>query len=223
MHAERVHRIAMVPGAAGMLTIPELRVYWWDVESDAARTALLPARTIAVSPGASPGDALRPALTASPTAPQTEPRLWQGVSAALAFAWLTTLAVLLLVLRRIRRGGPESPAPAGGAPPDSATARRRVLDACRDSAPRAARDALLDWAGLAWPEASPRDLIALAAGVRDEVLAQAILSLDRSLWSAGDAGWDGQSLAASLPRELASPPASRPHAAAGGLPSLHPA
>ena len=223
MHAERVHRIAMVPGAAGTLTIPELRVAWWDVEADAARTVLLPARTIAVSPAPTPGDALRPALTASSTAPETEPRLWQGISAALAFAWLVTLVGLLFALRRIRRGGPESPTPADGAPPDSATARRRVLDACRDSAPRAARDALLDWAGLAWPEASPRDLIALAAGVRDEALAQAILSLDRSLWSAEDAGWDGQSLAASLPRELAIRPPSRPRAAAGGLPSLHPA
>ena len=223
MHAERVHRIAMVPGAAGTLTIPELRVAWWDVEADAARTVLLPARTIAVSPAASSGEAHRPPLTAPPTAPETEPRLWQGISAALALAWLATLVVLLFVLRRIRRAGPESFAPAGESPADIATARRRVLDACRDAAPRVARDALLDWAGLAWPESPPRDLVALAARVRDESLAQAILDLDRALWSAGGMSWGGQSLAASLPRELPSPPASRPHAVADGLPSLRPA
>ena len=223
MHGERVHHVAMVPGAAGTLTIPELRVAWWDVEADAARTVLLPARTITVSPAASSGEALRPPLTAPPTAPETEPRLWQGISAALAFAWLATLVVLLFALRRIPRSRPESPAPAGESLPDSATARHRVLDACRDAAPRAARDTLLDWAGLVWPVSPPRDLIALAARVRDEPLARAILDLDRALWSAGGMGWDGQALAASLPHELAILPASHPHSAAGGLPSLHPA
>ena len=222
MQGERVHRIAIVPGAAGTITIPEIRVAWWDVESDAARTALLPARTIAVSAAAPGGEGIRAALTAPPAAPETEPRLWHGISAALALAWLATLAVLLFVLRRVRPAGSESPAPAGESLRDTATARRRVLDACRDAAPRAARDALLDWAGLAWPESSPRDLIALAARVRDEALARAILDLDRSLWSAGDTGWDGQSLAASLPRELANVPASHRPAAGGGLPSLHP-
>lgn len=222
MRGEHVHRIAIVPGAAGTLAIPEVRVAWWDVESDAARTAFLPARTIAVSAGAPRAEGLRAALTVPPEAPETEPRLWHGISAALALGWLATLAVLLFVLRRSRRGASESPASAGESPADTATARRRVLDACRDAAPRAARDALLDWAGLAWPESSPRDLIALAARARDEALVRAILDLDRSLWSAGDTGWDGQSLAASLPRALASAPASRPPAAAGGLPSLHP-
>ena len=222
VHGERILRVAIVPGTAGTLTIPEIRATWWDVESDAARTALLPARTIAVSAAAARSEGLRAAPIPPRAAPETEPRLWHGISAALALAWLATLAVLLFVLRRSRPGRPESRAPAGESLRNTATARRLVLDACRDAAPRAARDALLDWAGLAWPESSPRDLIALASRVRDEALARAILNLDRSLWSAGDTGWDGQSLAANLPRELASAPASRSPVADGGLPSLHP-
>ena len=102
-------------------------------------------------------------------------------------------------------------------------ARRRVLDACRDASPRAARDALLFWAGLAWPESPPRDLIALAARTRGQPLAEAILVLDRALWSARDTGWNGRSLAAGLPRELGSPPSPPHRAGADRLPSLHPA
>ena len=226
VHGGRVQRIAMVPGAAGTLEIPELRVEWWDVEADAPRTALIPARTIPVAPApASTGQPSRPALAAPSAAPEASPRPWPAVSAALAFAWLVTLGVLLRVLgrRRLRDTRPPVPAPAEEPPRDTAAARRRVLDACRDASPRAARDALLFWAGLAWPESPPRDLIALAARTRGQPLAEAILVLDRALWSARDTGWNGRSLAAGLPRELGSPPSPPHRAGADRLPSLHPA
>ena len=225
VHGERVRRIAMVPGAAGTLAIPELRVEWWDVEADAPRTALIPARTIPVAPApTSTGQPPRPVLAApSPAAPPvTDPRLWQVISAAFALVWLVTLGVLLLVLRRRRSDHVRSSAPAREPPRDTAAARRRVLDACRGASPRAARDALLDWAGRAWPDSPPRDLVALAARVRDAPLAEAILALDRTLWSARNTGWTGEALAACLPRDLGPPPASRRAAVPGGLPSLHP-
>ena len=222
MHGERIQRIAIVPGGAGTLTIPELRVEWWDVEADAARTAAIPARTIRVAPAPAPASASRPPLADPPAVREASLRLWQAVSAALALVWLVTLGVLLRVLgRRRRRGDPRSPTLAEEPPRDAAAARRRVLDACRDASPRAARDALLDWAGLVWPEAPPRDLVALVARVDDAPLAEAVLALDRALWSARDTGWTGECLAARLPRALGPPPPRR--RAADRLPSLHPA
>ena len=224
VHGERVQRIAMVPGAAGTLEIPELRVEWWDVEANAPRTVLIPARTIPVVPAsASTGQPSRPVLAAPPAAPETSPRPWPAISAALAFAWLVTLGALLRVLGRRPPRDTRSPISAPAEEPlrGTAAARRCVLDACRDASPRAARDALLFWAGLAWPESPPRDLIALAARTRGQPLAEAILVLDRALWSARDIGWSGQSLASGLPRELCPPPSQR--AGADRLPSLHPA
>ena len=225
VYGVRVQRIAMVPGTAGTLEIPELRVEWWDVEADAPRTAVIPARTIPVAPApASAGQPSRPVLAAPPAAPETSPRPWPAVSAALAFAWLVTLGALLRVLGRRRRDTrPPISAPADEPPRDTAAARRRVLDACRDASPRAARDALLFWAVLTWPESPPRDLIALAARTRGQPLAEAILILDRALWSARDPGWSGRSLAAGLPRELGPPLARSQRAGADRLPSLHPA
>ena len=237
VHGARVQRIAMVPGAAGELRLPELRVLWWDVEADAPRTTRIPARTLAVAPAPATGEAPRPALAAVPEvsatvleAADSDRRLWQGLSAALAAAWLATLGALLHARGRLRRGGSASsgrPMPPG--PSRNTTAgRRHVLAACRTASPRAARDALLDWAEAVWSESPPRDLADLAARVRGgpfsgESFAEAILALDRALWSAEAAGWTGESLAAWLPRELEPPPARRHAAAPGGLPSLHPA
>ena len=238
VQGERVQRIAMVPGAAGELTLPELRVEWWDVEADAPRIARIPARTLAVAEAPAIGEPLRPALADVPEADAavletaaSDRRLWQGLSAALAVAWLATLVGLLRARGRLRRGGSapsRQPMPPG--PPRNTTAgRRRVLEACRAASPRAARDALLDWAETVWPESPPRDLADLAARVRGgsdagEPFVEAILALDRALWAAEAAGWTGESLAARLPREIGSPPARRRSATVpGGLPSLHPA
>ena len=231
----RIQRIAMVPGVAGTLKLPELRVEWWDVEADASRTALIPARTLSVAPAPATAEPARPVLDTVPGAASgsdTGRQLWQGLSATLAVAWLGTLGALLHARGRLRRGGSTSPGPSEpSAPsPNLAAGRRRVLDACRDASPRAARDALLDWAVAAWPESPPRDLVALAARVRGGPFAaasfpdfaRAILTLDRALWSAEGGAWTGESLAARLPREIG-PPARRDDTAAPhGLPSLHP-
>ena len=223
IHGELVQRIALVPGAEGTLTIPELRVQWWDVEADAPRTAAIPARTIAVAAPPARAEAPRPALAAPVEVPSTDSRLWQRISAVLAVVWLATLGALLFVLGR-RRGDRQTLPPAEDSIRNIATARRRVLDACREASPRAARSALLAWAGLVWTESPPRDLITLAARVRDEPLAEALLALDRALWSARDTGWTGQSLAARLPRDLGRrSDSSQRHHTAGRLPSLHPA
>ena len=232
VHGARVQRIAMVPGEAGTLRLPEIQVQWWDVEADASRTARIPARTVNVAAAPVTAQPARPVLDAiaeTTSAPAPDRRLWQGFSAALAVAWLATLGALLHARGRLRRGGvaPSEPPEPPRLPRNLAAARRRVLDACRDASPRAARDALLGWAEVAWPESPPRDLVALAARVRGEPLskesfAEAVLVLDRALWSDEDAAWIGEPLAARLPRAIEPPPERRRTVAGGGLPSLHP-
>ena len=47
--ARRVQRIVLLPVDDGEVTLPEIRVPWWDVVADAPRVAVIPARTIQVS------------------------------------------------------------------------------------------------------------------------------------------------------------------------------
>ena len=223
VHGERVQRVALVPGAAGMLAIPDMRVQWWDVDADAPRTAVIPARTLPVAPAPVSAAPTRPALVAPSVAPETSARPWQIASAALALAWLATLGVLLRARGRRRGIEPRAGTPAGKSPPSTSAARPAVLDACNASDPREARRALLGWAELAWSGSPPRDLIAVAARVRDERFREAIMALDRALWSGGDAVWNGRSMAALLPREIEPPPSPRRRGTENRLPSLHPA
>ncbi|MDB6015332.1 MAG: hypothetical protein JWL65_7582, partial [Gammaproteobacteria bacterium] len=49
----REQNIALIADQPGQFTIPELRLTWWDVRSNQAREAVLPARTVVVQPSAS--------------------------------------------------------------------------------------------------------------------------------------------------------------------------
>jgi hypothetical protein len=46
----REQNIALIADQPGQFTIPELRLTWWDVRSNQAREAVLPARTLVVQP-----------------------------------------------------------------------------------------------------------------------------------------------------------------------------
>lgn len=93
-------RFAIVPSAAGTLELPELRVRYWNVESDRADVAILQAARIEIGAGAAvAAPAAAPVATAPVAAPapvdtglQESLRNWQAVSAALAIGLLLALA-----------------------------------------------------------------------------------------------------------------------------------
>lgn len=112
-----------VPGHSGEITLPEVRIPWWDVEEDRERIAVLPARTLRLAgavnnTGSPPNDAeeeTRPQPgTSQAGSKETEKTgwLWPLLSGVFALAWLTTAAAWWLSARR-RAGG--DPAPYKGA------------------------------------------------------------------------------------------------------------
>ena len=84
----RERNFAIFPQHAGKLTIPEITLTWFDVQSGQKRVATLPAHTLTVA-AAAPGAA--PAVAAS--APQPEPSTASSVAAAPTIAHATNTAV----------------------------------------------------------------------------------------------------------------------------------
>ena len=238
-------KVALVPTRGGSLTLPEIRLPWWDIAEDRARVAVIPARTVQVEaaasgasdpsamdlgasavddsalsaprdpdwqdPGVGQPDPLMgspwrvapvPQTSAEPTAVTAEgmsPWIW--VSLALGLGWLLTLGWWLLQRRRARgkpAAGSVTAADTGsGIGLSRAQAAARV--AFRGGDPRAARSALLAWAGARWPEAPPRGLgeVALRLGSASRPLLEI---LDRAIYAAADRrdaesavlpAWDG--------------------------------
>jgi hypothetical protein len=72
-------KIALVPNRPGDLTLPEIRLDWWDVAQDRARVAVIPQRIVQVEPaagtlsGETPAPVREPAAASPDNLPAPEP------------------------------------------------------------------------------------------------------------------------------------------------------
>lgn len=95
---------ALVPVNAGKLTLPAIRIPWWDTESDSQKVAIIPAQTLnvtasegsAAATGTASNDQNTPSATSSEVASGNNPvpssrRFWQWTSFALAGVWVLTM------------------------------------------------------------------------------------------------------------------------------------
>lgn len=230
----REQDVALIADRAGSFELPALRVPWWNAADQQPGEAVLPAHTLVVTgggtsaaapPAARPSTAPRTAVAASAVEPAvTAPRgdatsvsAWVGVSAAMALLWLGTLGAWVWTRRRGPRPDSASPVQPSTAPALSeATARRTLLQACRDHDPRAARQAVLAWGRATGPQQASIGIHALARRLGDPALTDALHELERACL--GPAAWKGDALARAWPNRQGRSAAAKP---ADELPGLY--
>ena len=202
--------VAYVPSASGMLTIPAMRIDWWDTAAKQQKTAELPAWTVNVLPGEGATDIPapvpltpavvdpEPALDALAAADETGRVDWLAVVKSRwpwLLAGLVMLAAMLLVWRRVNfREVPTTPggSAAPSASPSLKAARSAVQQACQANNPAAAANALLQWAAASWPNDPPRNLGTLMQQLSSGV--NEIRALERALYGAAGEPWQGDAL-----------------------------
>ncbi|WP_162300033.1 BatD family protein [Kineobactrum sediminis] len=201
---------ALVATASGNLTLPELRIPWWDTEADTLRHAVLPARNIVVS--AAPGAAALPAPDTSAvvvTSPsrggavnEARLRLWQILTLVCALGWLATV-----VWHRRQRG--QVATPAADKPKENRAAGRafkRLQAACASNSAAQARQALLAWGQARLAPAPCQSLATLTTTLGDPDLSGAVSQLDRALYGDHTGPWDGTALLAAVTRHQQAKP-----------------
>ena len=184
LQGRRVQSEALVARSGGTWTLPEIRVPWWNIETDRLEFATLPARTVVVT-AIQTADQINDA-TLSPntsTAGTTLPLWLWAVSAA---GWLVSLALGILLWLSRRQTAAPSPTP-GGAKAKSASVRQALVEIRKAAEQQDAtllKKAILQWAGLHHDQRFS-SLEALAR-VSTEPLATRLSAVDRSLYGDGE-------------------------------------
>ena len=196
-YGERVRKFAFVPSQAGTLTIPGLKLAWWNTATDQQEIAQLPPRTIrvlpapgtSVMPTAAPAavapSAVTPAMSpASPTpaatvagTTQDRVRLWRALAISAFLLWLITLALWW----RARRGTHTRAVEPAARALDSSTQRAAFLRACSLGDFAAAERALVGWAR--HERAQVRNLGELAGALDDAAQRDAVDDLQRTRYA----------------------------------------
>ncbi|MEP9355355.1 BatD family protein [Xanthobacter sp. KR7-65] len=233
-------RVTVVPTRPGTLTLPAVSVPWWNVATNRAETATLPAVVLNVAPSADPAGAPAPApvaaapRTAAPAPAAAEEPGWPirdvlaiGAVAALILTFITlsgrrggrrpaeraATPERLAAPPSVRRRPPLRRAPA--VPLDEKAAARAVEAACRQGDAKAAHRAFLAWNRAAGPGHAG------TASARTPAMAAALDGVSHHLYAATGDRWDGSAFRAAFAaeRKAARKPVAR---GARGLAPLYP-
>ena len=184
LQGRRVQSEALVARSGGTWTLPEIRVPWWNIETNRLEFATLPARTVVVTAIQTADQTNDPTIAPSASPVGTTLPLWLwAVSAA---GWLVSLALGILLWLSRRHTAGHSPTP-GGATAKSGSVRQALVEIRKAAAQEDAallRKAILQWADL-HHERGFSSLEALAR-VSTESLATRLRAVDRSLYGDGE-------------------------------------
>jgi hypothetical protein len=178
-------RYAVVPEQEGELVLPELTVHWWDTANDRQRSAVLPAKVLAVGPSALvPPPATAPpaavpggAAAAAPPAAPGDAGYWRPLALAFAALWVLTLLVGGGIWSRQRQSAARAAGQETRVGPDESAALATLRGACESGDPAAARRALQAWLRVHGP-AGGGSLLEFASRCDDGVLREQIYALD---------------------------------------------
>ncbi|TAL82588.1 MAG: protein BatD [Rhodanobacter sp.] len=200
----RQHAFAIVPTRAGTLTVPAISVKWWNVLTDQAEVAQIPAHSITVLPaiggtaapaapavGSSSG---APAAALPSTALSKSVVTWRNIALGSIAIALLLLGMLAWLLWR-RRGATATPASAAHKPVKTSSRQLQLafLAAARGPDVAAQAHALLAWARAERP--AIQHLGELAAALDDAGQRAAIAALQRRQYGGVLADADDDSLA----------------------------
>lgn len=206
----RMEKQTLIINADGAVTLPGIRIPWWNTETDRPEEAVIAAQTLQVvggipappetppAPAAAPAPS-HPTATPAPPAPP-EPPFWRHLAILLALGWaLTCLAWWRLRARVAGRAGVPSPSATSGS--EATRIADQVLAYARNDDAVRTRQALQRWASAR--KVSPATLDGIAR--RHPELAPALQELDRCLYAGGPTGWSGAELATAFAISRRSP------------------
>ena len=204
----RHDKVALVPSRPGPLTLPEIRVDWWDTATGTPQTALIPARLIDVLPAADAQMApeqstSQPAMT-PPKAPETPTQgsqsesapassisasYWPWIAAFAGFGWLLTGLIWFTKSRRTPRLV-KTTIKAGPSKDQLDAIKQKIRAACQRGNAQEAKMALLDWGKVAWPERPISNLADLAEQLGNPSAQTAFAQLNAILYAKRPGHWE---------------------------------
>jgi hypothetical protein len=197
----RKDQYALIATGDGAVVLPALEVPWWNIATGEWQVARLPERSINILPSGEPAPA-EPEAAAVPAEENSEAvattaapdRFWRSTSELLAAVWLVTLLAWWWSSRPKRQPEKVAPTPVHKLQARQLRAARKAAVA-GDSA--GARQAMISWGLLQWPDDAPRSIGVIAQRVSSP-LADELRKLSSLSYGPQSGEWDGEALASAI-------------------------
>lgn len=201
----RTQSIAIVATKSGNLTLPEIKIPWWNTQLGQLEYAVLPAQQLSAINASNnkqtqqnpqPDEYSQASNNANETAAttaasETNGYIWPILTAVFALLWLITSAFLWRLKQQVKLSSANQTV-ANFVKPSANL--KNIKHQCRNNNPAMARAAILAWAQDQWqmPFAS---LSQVSKQITDPALQTALHELDYTLYSeTGNSAWQGEYL-----------------------------
>ena len=199
LEGSRVEKWAIIPGRAGTIKIPEVSVYWWDVQQDKTRIAVIPAKMIEVLPAnneipdslvnqdkLTEKDKDTVLISEKPiSTTDNQSAFWKALAIVFAILWSATILLWLLYKNKNAAKDIENVVNnKRNQAHEIKSATKNVENALITGEAEIIQDALLKWAGSLWSENPPLGIEQI--GERIPELKNGIKSLNSLLYGNQD-------------------------------------
>lgn len=198
--ALQVTTVGVVPTKEGELVLPEIRIPWWNTQTDREEIAIIPASTYQVLPALNAAasaptvtvplsDLNQPTFIAEPANPY-----WQWAAIAFGFLWLLSTWQWLMLRRQVRvleSANTTRFETAVFSDPDESREFGELKKACTRNRAADAHRQLFLWGKARFPEIQS----VLDLSKKDDALAEEITRLEAHLYGDGDKdSWCGDDI-----------------------------
>ena len=197
-------KISYIPNKSGTITIPALKIDWWNVKTKKQETFTLPKLVLNVAPGVAGEESQEPPAAntlektnkldvnnvASDDSSSASASNWKWM--VLSLVALVTLAFLLYryarpLLSRASHQGKEIDKGT-----DVQSVKNKLLEACKKNDKHSAAQLLIQLAQLLWGDTSVQNLNVLSKRLNHG--SEIVNELEQSLYSPASISWDGEKL-----------------------------
>jgi hypothetical protein len=225
---QRTQKIAVVPTKAGPVTIPEIKLAWWNVKEDRAEEIVIPAQSIVVLPSLTATKAPSSETNSSNTAsseqassqssskgetqtdnnnnPQQDNvidnhdvRLWKMIAFISLLLWLISALILTIRNKNVLAKTVKKSSPSL----KSRTSIEDVKKCCKKDSAKATKNILLKWCSSRRQLQHIHSLSALARTLNEVTkgeskLAKQLIALENHLYGKENSSWEAKELSSSL-------------------------
>lgn len=208
VYATRVDSTAIIPTREGELTLPAIRLRWWDTTSNRSRVAVIPETKLTIKPALEEpinintphnvDHSQQQALSTETAVVSTaeDPR-WKIIALILLGLWVVTLLFYWRLNRQLKNYRLPTRQPAKMETSASEKkAFKKLVQATRGTDLLATRKAVIAWARAHWPTATINSLQDIKTLSDHPSLDSELAQLDAMLYSteAKQKNWDGDKL-----------------------------
>jgi hypothetical protein len=197
--AQKIFTSAVVANTTGELEVPEVRLPWWNSQTNQLDYATLPARTLKVTGDPAASVSAPPRVTASTQSDiaavplstnntSVSPWAWNYLSSMLLALWLCSTLLLVMLWQGTKRNEP-----AAGTPSRVRFNASKLQQACQQNDAQTAKAELLRFAHQQLDQRLSA-LIPLSKLIDDNALSREIMRLNQALYGAVQSDWQGQAL-----------------------------